>query len=613
MKAKQQTSQNQRLGAELESLDRFLELDVFFKELESPAFRAQPAQERFKQVNKTLLTLIQKTQGPAFLLGALLEFMERVNQAQLLETAYSFKDFEFWLNHDAGLDKKEKALLCAKIAGRYIPREDYQYLFPIGMNRTYPGNHFVAAHLSPDIDTTVASFWGWVDAFAARVSEGLHIWFLPGGPPESYFTNYFKQLFGKQSFALLAKETGRLALEEKFSSASGTVSLRDFSNEDETLMSPNLQIISVVDHHKIALKTTQPPLLMVADVQSSNVLLAEVAFELNDGYSLGGLTPEQIKSQVEGGLATTTAQELRLYQKRLKRLAALHRQESYFVHPKRESAEYLFFLYAILDDTDLLAKAGHRDLYCVAELLNRLLSLGTGRDEEVVHFDDIPKDESFVAKATERLLKNDDLYQIYKRLYSYQEEGLSQKIANVLNEKDTLFFADTKEQSGCARVGQAKIFSSTHAEFQEKAHALRKRWLEFSQAAHKQNPQVDLHLSMISTISGADEVYKGLKAPQGYQDEIWLWMPDTKKASEHLATFLSLFKQSKEVLNSKMNVELCGPKGKELEALFGKSFGSIPLTVGKESFGDERVAILRFNPGAINSRKASITPYLPKH
>ncbi len=40
------------------------------------------------------------------------------------------------------------------------------------MGKVYPGSHFVTAHGSPDLDTTVASFWGWVDAFSARVSEG---------------------------------------------------------------------------------------------------------------------------------------------------------------------------------------------------------------------------------------------------------------------------------------------------------------------------------------------------------------------------------------------------------------------------------------------------------
>ena len=58
-------------------------------------------------------------------------------------------------------------------------------LFPIGMGKMYPGSHFVTAHGSPDLDTTVASFWGWVDAFAARVAEGLQYGMFPAGPRAS--------------------------------------------------------------------------------------------------------------------------------------------------------------------------------------------------------------------------------------------------------------------------------------------------------------------------------------------------------------------------------------------------------------------------------------------
>jgi len=59
-------------------------------------------------------------------------------------------------------------------------------MFPIGMGKRYAGSHYVTAHSSPDLDTTVASFWGWIDAFGARVSEGLHLWNVPGGMPSSH-------------------------------------------------------------------------------------------------------------------------------------------------------------------------------------------------------------------------------------------------------------------------------------------------------------------------------------------------------------------------------------------------------------------------------------------
>ena len=76
------------------------------------------------------------------------------------------------------------------------------------MGKVYEGSHFVAAHRSPDLDTTIASFWGWVDAFGARVSYGLHIWNIPSGPSKNQVENQllFKDLFGENIFLVFYKE-----------------------------------------------------------------------------------------------------------------------------------------------------------------------------------------------------------------------------------------------------------------------------------------------------------------------------------------------------------------------------------------------------------------------
>ncbi len=95
-----------------------------------------------------------------------------------------------------------------------MPREAYQVLFPVGMGKVYRGSHFVTAHGSPDLDTTIASFWGWVDAFAARLSEGLHVWNIPGGEPPSQVEVpfLFYNIFGKDVFSHVAKHRTSLSV-----------------------------------------------------------------------------------------------------------------------------------------------------------------------------------------------------------------------------------------------------------------------------------------------------------------------------------------------------------------------------------------------------------------
>ena len=162
---------------------------------------------------ETLLSCIQKAPEGEFLLPAVLELIERARLENIVDH-FHFNHFELWLNQFSGLSLEENLKVRGKIVGRFVPREAYQRLFPIGMGKVYYGTHFVTAHSSPDLDTTVASFWGWVDAFAARVSNGLHVWNVPGGRPPAQVESdlLFFSIFGSEMFELLAKHRTLLSI-----------------------------------------------------------------------------------------------------------------------------------------------------------------------------------------------------------------------------------------------------------------------------------------------------------------------------------------------------------------------------------------------------------------
>ncbi|MCC6127847.1 MAG: hypothetical protein IT584_01420, partial [Chlamydiae bacterium] len=155
--------------------DGFSGLQAVFQRFAQEDFLTLPNHKKCEEVNRTLLGLIQQEPEPCFLLSSVLEFVERIDQEKILHH-YTFNSFELWLNQSSGLKFEENFHIRAKIAGKRLERSDYQILFPIGMGKVYEGTHFVTAHRSPDLDTTVASFWGWLDAFAARVTDGLHVW-----------------------------------------------------------------------------------------------------------------------------------------------------------------------------------------------------------------------------------------------------------------------------------------------------------------------------------------------------------------------------------------------------------------------------------------------------
>lgn len=855
--------------------ESFKNLSQVISSLKKPAFKKAPESECSSKISAVLLEQIQKCKTPCFLLPAVIDFIDQVN-VQLRPLEYTFSHFEFWLNQFSGLSEEENYLVRAKIVGKFIPRDQYQSLFPIGNGKRYVGSHYVTAHGSPDLDTTIASFWGWVDAFGARVSEGLHIWNMPPGgifssleaspltdafnkrlfknicqnrsslapssvdfttqktlikknlsdssiSPEDherhkhavmvvdkkgfyvgdirsedyesirqiirlvtnnlrwfenalhirlidlfskktvdlqgvsdvlkhiynqkltdyvinkqltdkikaqvkdYLTNIlglskgleasFKELAqslkkrGVKKLASLSDQleaafkknkvfnaSGKLAnkreaifksfnqissgiedaIEEmrtfmssldiaiqikrkvfKFparyvtpyasldevvdkisvfnhlsvvfpnkdgsfwplgiikaedirSKYLGTVSLRDFCNRSEVKIDSSLEIISVLDHHKTDLKTLNPPLSLTGDVQSCNIIVAEEAFKINDCYSYGFLTDKKLEKEIKSVSSKPLTSSLARIQSRLlSKKIALEKKGGYFIHPSREYFEYLSFLHAIIDDTDLLSKATKRDVYCVASLLNRMRSIKDKKEVEVINFDHLIEDESFVSKAVEAIVKNEDMYEVYKSIYGKREKAIEKAITHTATGKTMEFFSDTKEQNGCCRISQSKVFSKNIKSYEKHFEKLLQVWWEKADEVYSNHESIDLHLHMISTIPGAQDVFNGGEPTYRHRDHMWIYIPDSNQAIHHLSAFLNAFKNAPNVQNNHMEYQVLGSSEVNYAELFKHHF-SAAVSQKKVSIKKKMpIVLLSFDAGTLNSRKAQITPYLP--
>ncbi len=846
----------------------FKDLDSIFREFKTKEFEELIDRRRSEWVNRVLLDLIQKENEPCFLLPAVLQFIEKIEKDKLLNH-YTFSSFELWLNQYSTLSSEENLHVRAKIVGKRVDRGDYQVFFPIGMGKVYKGTHFVTAHRSPDLDTTIASFWGWVDAFAARVGTGMHIWNLPGGPPGSQieidliFRDFFspavfthlpklrtslvltgndlmtqknmlrakpedslasvdherghaivvvdedgfflddwrafdvegvrqviillssclrwfennlhlrlislfakEQITKKQVSPLLhelfdmkvsACEPAReftheqrknvqqflveilkissglestfeevgvgiakagmvrfsgvdalmSAMEDKklfdesgtlvenrpaifeylegvvrslheailqirskmerfdvalsiknkvFSHPShfvsvradveeirskmgsllhltvtypdqgryypvgivyasdvrkkvlGTVSLRDFCNREEMAIPSYLDVISVIDHHKSSLHTVSPPMAIIGDAQSSNSLVAERTFQINDRYSLGAMESHQIDEQLSG---EDLYDSPRVAQRLLQRRIASQQQDNAFIDADREFLEYLHFLYGILDDTDLLSKVTPYDVEITASLLNRLKSLSQKQEVEIVQFDDLVRDDHFPKKAAMRLLQNEDLYSLYKKVYLFREKEVARNIELCADDQPSNLFADTKVQNRCCRIGQTKLFASNMALFEKKAATIRRNWVQTARHVSGETAEIDLHMHMISTIVSAQEVFKGIPEKKTHRDELWLWCAESEAGVEHLKLFLNAFQSSPGLHRNPMEAEFLGPNADEMMQIFKESFLDIPLKKAESVDETLPMAVLRFAPGSLNSRKALVTPFLP--
>jgi len=783
------------------------------------------------EIHRALFDQIELSPHESFLLSAVVDFISRV--VKQLDKGYSLLDFERWLDQQERIEEQRRSLIRSKIVGRHLPREEYQSYFPIAQGRHHSGVHIVTAHNPPDLDTAVASFWGWVDAFGARVGLGGHQWNLPGGAATGQIARLFEEVAGPDLISLVARQSGRLAvsardlatrqpmelrtgevltsnldhhglerciimvdaegsfvgtwrssdvegfrtlvlllvdcwrwfsarfydeivtlfaqdspkrsdvesllkslldtrlgrcepvsdvseeqagrldrtlrevmgvergLESTFGefeelrcavdpiradhlydqggalvadrpalfaqvqvvvremqraigafrkqidrldfamqvkrtifdatgqyvtvaadldevraaigphhflpvvesrghrlvpvgvvSATalqkdrlGTVSLRDFCNRDEVKIADHLETISVVDHHRSHLQTSSFPTVVLGDVQSCNTLLAELSMAINERYAVGG--------------KPSGSDHPRLRQIELSQEIARQTRGDWFVHPEREMVEYLTYLYAILDDTDLLSRVTTRDVEIVGRLINRMVSLIRGHAVIEIDFDDIPRDANFAKRAARRILENEQMYSLYSRIYSVREDEVAEQISLCASGRSSTLFTDTKEQKGCARVGQVKLFPNNFALFAAHREQLKNSWMEKAREIHRHRSELQLHIQMVSTINGAEEVYRGCEGGHSHQDEIWFWVPATKEGEARLASFLSGFKGVKGALEVELHSEDEG-LGEIFGRYFERSSGAVP-----------GVAVLKCDAGTITSRKTHITPYLP--
>jgi len=391
----------------------------------------------------------------------------------------------------------------------------------------------------------------------------------------------------------------------------GTVSFRDFCNQDEIQMPSYLSVISVVDHHKTALKTGSPPIALIGDVQSCNVLIAEQTLLLNEKYSVEGMQAEAIQKQLEELTdVPTSSSTLRIIRRLLQKQMTLQSKQGFYIHPQREFIEYLTFLHAILDDTDLLTKVSNRDIECAAQLLNCMKSLQLKREVEIISLDKIPRDSQFAKAAAKEILQNSDMYSIYRKSYALREKEIENNLSLCAEGRPSSIFLDTKVQNGCCRVGQTKMFSSNVPLFQRTVDVIRMHWCQLAQKIFQEHPEVDLHIHMISTIASAEEVYNNLPDALRHRDEMWFWIPSTQQAKNHLAIFLNGFQMELAVQNNEMSIELLGSHMEEVEKVFSHNFLTLPVIKAEEK--QLPITILRFRAGSINSRKSMVAPYLPR-
>jgi predicted esterase YcpF (UPF0227 family) len=390
-----------------------------------------------------------------------------------------------------------------------------------------------------------------------------------------------------------------------------TVSIRDFSNSDEMNKADYIDIISCIDHHKSELKTKSPSRMIVSDAQSSNSIIARMNMTINEKYCTGGYTPKDVSEQIKdlkGELEAPSG--MRIMKRLLSKKEALMKKAMHFVSKDKVFLDYYHFLFAILDDTDLLTKVTAYDVYVVRDLLNKMKSLMLNREVEIVDFDNLDAESNeFAQNAAKKLLQTHDLYSLYNANYSKRELKIDEMLKKATSTMEEPFFQDTKVLSKHAQIGQCKLFSSNHATFMKKRSDIQKHWLKRCAGAASKNSDLSLFVFMVSTIDSAEDLFAGASViGSDIKDEIWITCGDGDRSSfEKAKKFLFNLLKSPKVFPQKVDLHLYG-KLADLKEATAKISGRINISTSVK--GKIPIAELLVDLKSLKSRKSDIAPYL---
>jgi hypothetical protein len=391
----------------------------------------------------------------------------------------------------------------------------------------------------------------------------------------------------------------------------GSVTLRDFCNLDEIKIAPSVRTISAIDHHRSEMNSRECMTVTIADVQSVNVIIAEQAFTINDRYGCQKQSLHSIEDQMTEVHKNKSlhSEDFVSGNRLIQKKQAIYRSGvKYFINPERELIEYSLMLNAIIDDTDLFNKCGWRDLSAVANLVNRMKSIVCKKEVQVLSIEKYNRSSKTDLKAAiKEFLHNEDVKSFYKNIFDHREVMISQWLAHT---KDHQFcYEDRKIQNEFCAISQLKIFPNNRDCFNAHRDSLLESWLNSNEVVARKSSVVDLFLQMNSTIE-----MKGSKSNSEGLDEIWIRInSNSEQAESRLRIFFNSFAQSNKYPEVIEEVIIEGSNTEDNKTLIPIITNNLklPYTI-KDNKEKRSIICLKIKQGSLNSRKADITPFLPK-
>ncbi|MDA8773517.1 DHH family phosphoesterase [Chlamydiia bacterium] len=367
-----------------------------------------------------------------------------------------------------------------------------------------------------------------------------------------------------------------------------SVSLRDFSNKTEVPITPAANVVSVIDHHKTEIHSSKPWNCIISDTESCNTIIAEHLFNQYDLYS-------KPYSEKDTLAEITKEKKLNSEQKRTLVKLLLQRKETteqfYFVDINRELHDYELLLNAILDDTDLLSKTSIRDLMCIGELIDRIVSIQNKYRNSILR-DQIDQMNSDKQTIKQTIFKHPFMQATMKRIYTMRIEQVEEDISTL----SSGLFSDTKYMSDVS-ICQVKLFPDNIASLSKHYDKLIANWKQLLTDS-KRDTRLDI--LFFSTLK-----HKHHTNSNQTLDKMVIIFQQNDTARSKLMHFLNHFltQQSLSSLKIKLNTH---PN----ETSFFAELAHLENVTIKGTHEMQSTITIEYPASLVNSRKKQIAPFI---
>lgn len=574
--------------------------------------------EKWNFCGELIFKNIESSKSKNPLLSAVIHLISIIRKESFIYPyRYTFYDFESWLIKNK--DEKIVNNILYKIFGQRENSFIKEYQFGRCIDSKI---HITTGHINPDKDALVTSFVSWLDSSSLRASKVSNMLNISGSISSVEAVSIFNSLLGEGWADIIAISTdiispliistpwkgfdqseiisiedsiivradssieraiseasklnddefiyislesisnftsesiiGKITKESLVEFLNFNLSIRDFSSLQSSHISKYAKVISIVDHHSSSINTNTPIIVNIRDAQSCSAIIANDYLNMHE-YHIDNMV----------------------------------------------SIKAILLLFGIIDDTDSFNKKSLFDFYAVLKIINIL-----DADVNSKLIKSALLDKCCMINSLKQLCTVELFNTAISSAKSLKSISVNESITKAINANDIAeisLFSDTKVNYDKYIIGQIKLMKDNREVFLENEPIIKSKWISKSKWTYSDSGEV-LHIMMVSTIDKCEDTDK---------DFWWFWEPvdSEENFSLQFLTNISKSDYASNILEIVISYSRFKEHSIDMKELLKNLFKSTIITIDYND-QDSPSVVLLVKAGSMNSRKHTVSPYLPAH